>query len=704
MKKFSMVVIAAAAVAISLASCQKNALVAETATTDGLKFTSEKPALEPESKTAWTGETIQWVQGDKIRVAYTCDGVWQNAAGTATSSSEAKMYESKQVSADAEKATFEVPGNFTGSATGTYEFYGVYPSSSSSVDFNYAPSATINIPTTQTPQENSFDSAADIMIAKSAATYTGIPAEAVSLMWDRMVAHAQLTFKTLNGFTAGETIKTIELTANAEADMVGVHYITLDEKAVTKPSSNKTANAITLNGDNLKVDGNGTVVAWASFLPCTITSLKVVITTNAATYTRDITGINVEFKKNARNTLPVNMTSAVREEVTASIQLVPDGLYVIAQGNNMMTVGTTSNQYRGFASLPTANKDGSYNVSNDAAWEISYDTTSDTYTIKSVSENVYLNGAANASDFNLKSEATSFTITLTEQNNYRIGVTSGTDTRYIGYNTQTPRFAMYKGSVQQLVDLNLYPAVVKLVPTINVVSTLNLSSELAEDNINITFTHTETAEVKVYSDAECTITDGSWLTAELNTDMTQITYMVDENTTGSDRVAYIQVYALSPDNTDATAVIKVTQKAAGSVTDWSKVYTSNVAINGSIVKINGEDFNAIQVGSSNSKGAKTFKIPAGTTKLHLHVVGWNKENGKTHTIETSVGTISSSSIITTADTGATSNSPFTLSKSDYSGPEYYYEFTLTDVTSEATITVSNSAGKSRGVYFGINAE
>ncbi len=137
---------------------------------------------------------------------------------------------------------------------------------------------------------------------------------------------------------------------------------------------------------------------------------------------------------------------------------------------------------------------------------------------------------------------------------------------------------------------------------------------------------------------------------------------------------------------------------------WSKTYTSNVDISGAKVKIGGVEYDAIQVGTSSKKGSQTFKVPANTTKLYLHVVGWNGEDNKTHTIKTSVGTISSSSITTKTDSGANNKSPFTLSSNDYSSSDYFYEFTLSGVTSQATITISNSAGKSRGVYFGINAE
>lgn len=181
-----------------------------------------------------------------------------------------------------------------------------------------------------------------------------------------------------------------------------------------------------------------------------------------------------------------------------------------------------------------------------------------------------------------------------------------------------------------------------------------------------------------------------------------ITFAVDANE-GEARTATVTLSYPGA----APVAVTVSQRAKGAVvTDYSTVYTSNLKFNAEKkVKIGVNEYDAVQLGASKKSGQITFNVPAGTKKLCLHVVGWNGEGGKTHTIATSVGKISSSSITTTADTGATgNNSTFTLSKTDYSGKEYYFEFTLTNVTTESEITIKNSAGKSRGVYFGINAE
>lgn len=309
-----------AAAAMSFTSCQKQEVKdSEMIQVSGLTFTSEKPSFDDETKTEWTGETIQWSSKDAIRIAYTCDGVWQNADGTATKdetsgSKTAKMYASTQLTEASATAQFSVPGNFKGTAEGEYVFYGVYPSVAcvTGSDFKYAPSVTVSIPAEQTPLVSTFDPKADLMAAKSPQAYTGIPEDPISLLWTRIVAHGHLTLKGLQ--TVGEeTISTITLTADSEADMVGQHYLYLDTYNVVKANGNNTANVLTINADNLSID-EGNVTFWACFLPCVVKSLKVEVETDMATYTRIIETCSLDFKQNARNILSINMASAERVE------------------------------------------------------------------------------------------------------------------------------------------------------------------------------------------------------------------------------------------------------------------------------------------------------------------------------------------------------------------------------------------------------
>ena len=291
-----------------------------------LVFSSEKPLLFSSSRTAWTGSALQWSAGDRIAVAYTCNDIWQNAAGTATSSEAsgsktAELYKSDKLSAAAPKAQFNVSTRFTGTEEGTYQFYTLYPGVCAAADLKSAPLSSVVVPARQTPLAGSFDCAADLMIGKSAGTYSGIPSEKISVNWTRVVAHAEITFEALNGFTEGETVKKIVLTGNSDAEMVGAYSLDLTTGAATKAEGNTKANVVTLSGENLTAvltDGAYNIVAWASFLPCTLTSLDVEITTDKAVYSRSISDVNLAFRRNARNALTVVMSSATRTEASAS--------------------------------------------------------------------------------------------------------------------------------------------------------------------------------------------------------------------------------------------------------------------------------------------------------------------------------------------------------------------------------------------------
>ena len=336
MKKIFSSVMLVAAAAMAFISCQKQEVNAlEEVKVEGLNFSAEKPEFADASKTEWTGETIQWSEGDKIRVAYTAGGVWQNADGTATADEEngkktARIYVSNSVKAG-ETASFSVPGNFTIPTGADLEFYGVYPSTAASdASMPYAPSVTVTIPAEQKPLANSFDSKADLMAAKSVSTYilsdeNPLP-KAIPLMWTRLVAHGHLTLKNLQ-VEEGEKLQTITLTADKDADMVGEHCLYLDTHDVEKAAGNNAANSLTVKADNLTIADGGNVTFWACFRPCTWKSVNVVVETDKATYTReiDLSTNQKTFAQNARNTLAINMATAVREAKTAlSLPFVRD--------------------------------------------------------------------------------------------------------------------------------------------------------------------------------------------------------------------------------------------------------------------------------------------------------------------------------------------------------------------------------------------
>lgn len=314
-----------AATTLSFAACQKEA--SSPAIEDelvSLNFTSANPTTKTVADAV--NKTILWEKGDKISVAYTVNDKWQNASGDATTNNPAKIYVSNGLAAGGETAVFNISGDFNSTATGVHQFYSVYPSScvkSNNNNIKYAPSVTMTIPDVQTPAENSFDAAADLMIGKATKTYNSLSdarADAIPLLWQRIVSHADITLKGLQGLTENEVITTIVLTADADAKLVGDRWIDIQNGNILGPEPITDANILTINGTNLKVNSNN-VEFWAAVMPATVKSLKIVVETNKATYTRNIESCNIEFKQNARKGLNVDMSSVTRVEKSVGLAL-----------------------------------------------------------------------------------------------------------------------------------------------------------------------------------------------------------------------------------------------------------------------------------------------------------------------------------------------------------------------------------------------
>lgn len=312
-----------AATTLSFAACQKE--VSSPAIEDelvSLNFTSTNPTTKTVADAV--NKTILWEKGDKISIAYTVNDKWQNATGDATADNQAKIYVSTGLNTGGETAVFNISGKFNATATGAHQFYSVYPSSCvKSTDIKYAPSVTMTIPGVQTPAENSFDAAADLMIGKATKTYNSLSdarADAIPLLWQRIVSHADITLKGLQGLTENEVITTIVLTADADAKLVGDRWIDIQNGNILGPKTITDANVLTINGTNLKVNNNN-VEFWAAVMPATVKSLNIAVETNKATYTRNIESCNIEFKQNARKGLNVDMSKVERVEKSVGLAL-----------------------------------------------------------------------------------------------------------------------------------------------------------------------------------------------------------------------------------------------------------------------------------------------------------------------------------------------------------------------------------------------
>lgn len=574
MKKINSIMMLIAAAAIAFTSCQKQeTFEPESAQEVTLTFASEKPVFADETKTEWTGETIQWSKGDKISIAYTVNGTWQNASGDA--SGDARLYKSEALEAAAETAQFNVSTSFKGTTEGAHVFYGVYPAPSETA-FSDAPVATLTVPSIQTPGVSSFDGAADLMTGVSVGEFTSRPTagETISMKWTRLVAHANITLKTLNGVIEGETISSIKLTAQEGANLVGSQKVNLLTNEVE--CNNNESNVIDLMGGNLSVSAEGNIEFWACFLPTTLTSLKVEVETNKASYAREITGIEKTFKQNARNTLSIKMNEATRvakEEESWVLVRPADGLtegtYVLVISTDTKTGALVSTN--GSNSAPTFNTSVSVsdNTLNGVTEAMQFDLsgTAGNYKLAATGQTTnYLYTTATNNGVRVGTNANNvWTIAQHESNADAFVFKCNATNRYLGvYNNQDWRCydALSKYTLQGASEIYLYkkqsgPVVPDTTPSITVEETLELTYAESEGTINVTYKYLEALEAAAYSDAECTA-DCDWLIASWEKDA--VSYVASANN-GEERTAYIQIYALDADANEYTKVITVTQAA-----------------------------------------------------------------------------------------------------------------------------------------------
>lgn len=359
MKKFfSFLAIASAILAFN--SCEQQG-VEEFKSIDHLTFTSAKPEVQDaaDTKTGWTGSSVQWLAGDKIRVGFTLDGAWQSSGKD--DDTTPRFYASSALDADTDIASFAVPfgtNSFQESVktlNGDIVFYGVYPSSACSAGQKDAPEIYVTIPNEQKPSASSFDSSADLLVGQSKPV-EAMTEDPILMSWNRVVALADITLKGLN-VLEGEKLLNLTLTAQESANLAGSQIVNVTDGSYT---ANESTNEIKLNVSSLEINSNNLEV-WAVLLPETVSSLKVVLETDSATYTKEISGLSLSFKKNKRNILGIKMGDAVREskEVNKYALLETSNVELI-KGENGYDDLTVNGQFA--IKVGTSSKGGSMSV------------------------------------------------------------------------------------------------------------------------------------------------------------------------------------------------------------------------------------------------------------------------------------------------------------------------------------------------------
>ena len=267
----------------------------------------------PETRTEWNGSTVIWSKGDCMSLAYTAQGKWPSG-----------LHVSDPLAKTAAKSTFTVKTDLAADAAGPLAFYGVYPSSSVIESSAVLPEVDVVVPARQVSSASSFDASSDIMVARSYKDYETTPQEPVHMLWDRVVAHLDITLKNLS-IPSDETLQYV--TIKTSDPITGSFRLNLSNATPIVPGTGEGS----LSSSNLTLDvsartlSNSSLNVWAVVIPTSITSLEVEVMTSKAIYTRMLSSIQMTFAKDARNKLSVNMSSARRALKDDAAALVRSG-------------------------------------------------------------------------------------------------------------------------------------------------------------------------------------------------------------------------------------------------------------------------------------------------------------------------------------------------------------------------------------------
>ena len=149
-------------------------------------------------------------------------------------------------------------------------------------------------------------------------------------------------------------------------------------------------------------------------------------------------------------------------------------------------------------------------------------------------------------------------------------------------------------------------------------------------------------------------------------------------------VGNVRITATAADGSQVFGYIDLSVTAKPVQTEFDAAMS--VGVSAYDVTVNGET--GIRVGTSKANGSMYIVIGKGATKLSFYAAAWNGAS-TTITLSTSTGTLGTSSIGLTADSGiAGSASDFTLNGDE---DNYYYEVALTGINGDTTITVTGDA-------------
>ena len=182
---------------------------------------------------------------------------------------------------------------------------------------------------------------------------------------------------------------------------------------------------------------------------------------------------------------------------------------------------------------------------------------------------------------------------------------------------------------------------------------------------------------------------------------TTVTVVAKENTSESKIEGTLTVKLMKSGSAVVTRTVALTQSGVSSGNDTKGTYTSMDIFTstkddspsasytlGNSTTFNGMEASGVKLGTSSKSGYFTSQAVgvAGSKKLSFYAVAWKGKSATLYVRVNGGGSVTSNGTALTANDGATSNPPFTITVSDSD----YYTLDVTGLTASSTITFSTS--------------
>ena len=566
MKTFFKSILAVAVCASLFTACSKDDTVSDPS--NGRKVTMTVSASSELESASGSRTTYDPLTG---KVSWNATGEFLQVLETAASTTVFATSQEGVISGDIAKFAVTFPAN----ENTPLVYNAVYPASAwvttSNTDIT---NMKVITPTVQQPTATSFDSNADLLIAKSISVESQ-PTE-LQMSFGRAVAIGKMTVKNL---ASAESVLGVKFTA-PDKKVTGRSYVDMTAGTIKEYGYiNNFADNVTLNYSsemNITANSEAGMTAYFTCFPFEVATgetFTVTVTTATKIFTKTITvqeGRALAFAAGDSSTFAVDMTGAA-EEATETLS----GDYVITATQSEITYAMSSLADGSRLAPVVITPSNPYKTGDETLiWTIT--KSGDNYTI-SQGEN-YLSWE---SDNSATTSTTPYELVITKnksEGTYQIA-SAATPSRILAKNDQAALgFGFYTGS--QTKDLTLIPAEYVKLPEITLdQTTLTLSyNDTKTHYIPVTLKNAETQDVSVaiYDGTEGTEQPDWITTGDYNGGENRLEVAATENTVATPRTARIVLTATTSLGTaNATLLITQNSKPEGGVGEtWTYTFKS----------------------------------------------------------------------------------------------------------------------------------